>query len=74
MGLNPAPATPEDAFIIWSLALPPGADARAAARLALASLPETGGDDLVRLRGYLALAAHSGAAPPQGRRHRRRPS
>lgn len=74
MGLTPAPATPEDAFVAWSLALPPGADPKAAARLALAALPATGGADLARLRGYLDLAARTGAVPPQGRRRRHRPS
>lgn len=73
MGLNPVHATAEDAFLAWALALPPGADPKAAARLALRALPSKGGADLARLRGYLALAARTGAAPPQGRRRRPRP-
>lgn len=72
MGLNPVPATPEDAFLVWSLALPPGADPKAAAELALAALPATGGADLARLRGYLAMAARTGVGVPAGRRRRRR--
>ncbi|MBB5221281.1 hypothetical protein HNP73_001202 [Amaricoccus macauensis] len=72
MGLNgPVPANAEAAFLAWSLALPAGADARAAARLALAALPSAGGADLLRLRGYLATAARTGAAMPRGRRRRR---
>lgn len=75
MGLNErVPANAEDAFLAWTLALPPGADARAAARLALIALPSTGGPDLTRLRLYIELAARTGAATPQGRRRRRRPS
>lgn len=74
MGLSDRPpASAEDAFLAWTLALPPGADPRAAARLALVALPATGGDDLARLRGYLDLAART-AALPRGRRRRARPN
>ncbi|HRO10195.1 hypothetical protein [Amaricoccus sp.] len=66
--------TAEQAFLAWALALPPASDTSAAARLALAALPAAGGPDLARLRGYLELAARTGAAAPRSGRRRRHPN